>query len=380
MSDPADLLEVAFNDLREAVMPYTKLPGVDAAHATVRRRRRTKFAVAAVALVVVPLVAYAALRSPNPVAAPIPPGTNLFPTQTATAPAALQFLGTQSLPAWLTDGVVTVPDFGDPGCPKGQVHFVNGTWRATPAAAGFTPSVVLADFALGDVTRDGRDDVLVTMRCAARSDQAQPLTQVAAYTLGPSGDSILLGQVVLGGTAEQVSSPAILSDRSVRVTVVGTGAAPGQRWRSYSWTGAGFQAGQSVDLPKLDQTILNLTVTPKVAPGTLTTLDVTVHNGGTKKSDYVVVTLRSHAPALVSGVRMSLPPPAACGTPAGCLWTATFEPVAAGQSATAQFTILFTGPGDSAGAVDVKVTGWTNGVGEQPNIDGTNEVTVPLGP
>jgi len=47
MSDPADLLEVAFNDLREAVMPYTKLPGVDAAHATVRRRRRTKFAVAA---------------------------------------------------------------------------------------------------------------------------------------------------------------------------------------------------------------------------------------------------------------------------------------------------------------------------------------------
>jgi hypothetical protein len=242
--------------------------------------------------------------------------------------------------------------------------------------------VVLADFALGDVTRDGRDDVLVTMRCAARSDQAQPLTQVAAYTLGPSGDSVLLGQVVRGGTAEQVSSPTILADRSVRVTVVGAAgsAAPGTRWRAYSWTGAGFQAAQSVDFPKVDQTILNLTVTPTVAPGTLTTLDVTVHNGGTKKSDHVVVTLRSHAPALVSGVRMSLPPPTACDTPAGCLWTATFEPVAPGQSATAQFTILFTGPGDSAGAVDVKVTGWIQGVGEQPNIDGTNEVTVPLGP
>src|SRR5690242_17095085 len=99
MSDPADLLEVAFNDLREAVMPYTKLPGVDAAHATVRRRRRTRFAAAAVALVAVPLVAYALFRSPNPVAAPIPPGTNLYPTQTASASAQLQPMGFPAAPA-----------------------------------------------------------------------------------------------------------------------------------------------------------------------------------------------------------------------------------------------------------------------------------------
>jgi len=376
MSDPVDLVEVAFNDLREAVMPYTKLPGVDAAHATVRRRRRTRFAVAAVALVVAPLVAYAVLRSPNPVAAPIPPGTNLFPTQTTSAPAALQPLGFPGMPAGMSDGVVDVPDFGDPGCPSGQVHFLGGIWRATTAAVGFSPSVVVTDAVTGDVTGDGHDDLLVVLRCWARADQAAPFSQIAAYTLGGSGGGTLLGVVARGGTAEQVSSPTILPDRSVRVTVVSATESP--RWRAYSWTGQGFQGSQTVDLPKVDRTSLNVTVTPTVAPGTLTTLAITVHNGGTVKSDYLVVTIQSRTPMVLG--RFLGPPATACDTPPGCRWDAMFEPVAPGQSATTEVTVLFTGPGNNAGAVDVKVVGWMHGVGEQPNADGTNGVTVQLGP
>jgi hypothetical protein len=373
MSDPVDLLEVAFHDLREAVMPYTKLSGVDAAHATVRRRRRTRFALAAVVLVVVPLVGYAALRSPNPVAAPIPPGTNLFPTQTTSAPAALQPLGFMAVPAGLNDGVVDVPDFGDPGCPQGQVHFVGGIWRATTAAVGFTASVVASETVSGDVTGDGDDDALVVLRCAARADQAQSLTQVAAY----SSNGSLLGQVARGSATEDVSSPMIQPDKSVRVTI--TSNAAGSQWRTYRWSGQAFgPAGPPVDVPAAAPTVLNITVTPTVAPGTITSLAVTVHNGGTQKSDFLVVTIRSRAP-MVPG-RLIAPPPTACGTPAGCRWDARFEPVAPGQSATCEFTVLFTGPGGNAGPVDVKVVGWSRAVGEQPNADGTNEVTVQLGP
>src|SRR5262249_37474735 len=100
----------------------------------------------------------------------------------------------------------------------------------------------------------------------------------------------------------------------------------------------------------------------------------------TMKSDYLLVTIRSRTPMVLSGTRMTLAPPTACATPAGCRWEAAFEPVAPGQSATVQFTVLFTGPGNNAGAVDVKVVGWSRAAGDQPNIDGTNEVTVPLGP
>jgi len=379
MSEPTDLLEVAFNDLREAVMPYAKLPGVDAARTTVRRRRRVRYGVAAVALVVVPLVAYAVFRSPNPVAAPITPATNLFPTPTAAPePAALQALGTQSAPGWMTSGVVDVPDFGDPGCPSGQVRFINGTWRASAAATGFTPSVVIGDVVVGDVNGDGGEDLLVLFRCVARGDQARPLSQVAAYTLPPGTAGSLLGQVVRGNPVEDVSFPQVQPDKSVRVTI-STNAA--KLWETYRWNGQRFAQSSLPDLlPTPLPTNLNLTVTPTVAPGVLTSLAVTVHNGGTLKGDYLMVTLRSRAPMVLSGVRMTVPPPTACATPSGCQWDMAFEAVAPGQSATAQFNVLFTGSGNNTGAVDVKVVGWIRGIGDQPNADSTNAVTVPLGP
>jgi hypothetical protein len=84
---------------------------------------------------------------------------------------------------------------------------------------------------------------------------------------------------------------------------------------------------------------------------------------------------------LVNATRIELPSPTGCGTPAGCRWEGRYGPVAPGQTATTVFTVLFTGAGNNnTGPVDVKVVGWMTAVGEQPNIDGTNKVTVPLGP
>ena len=188
---------------------------MDEAHATVRRRRRTRLAVAAVALVVVPLVAFAVFRTPDPGAPVVTtiPGTDLFPTQSASARPVLRPLGAPTVPAWLFNGVVDVPDFGDPGCAKGQLRFFNGTWVAAPTQpAGFTPSLSFDEVAFGDVTGDGEDDVLVVIRCSARAGQARPLKQVAAYSLSHTGDGRLLGQVVRGSA----SRGPVLSRRSSR--------------------------------------------------------------------------------------------------------------------------------------------------------------------
>jgi hypothetical protein len=384
MSEPTDLLEVAFQDLREAVMPYTRLAGVDEAHATVRRRRRTRLA--AVGLVVLPLVVFAVFRTANPGApvVTITPGMDLFPTQSASARPVLRPLGAQSVPAWMFNGTVDVPDFGDPGCAKGQLRFFNGTWVASPSqTAGFTPSLSFDEVGFGDVTGDGEDDVLVVIRCLARAGQARPIEQVAAYSLSHTGDGTLLGQVVRGSAAEDLSSPQVQPDGSVRVTVRANPPASTatNRWRVYRWdSGAFVLSGQPVDVPATPPTTLNLTVTPNVAPGTLTSLDVTVHNGGTQQSDYYVVTFSSHAPLVLGAAMTTTSPPVGCDTPDGCRWDVRYEPVAAGQSATATFTVLFTGAGNSAGPVSVKVVGCIRGAGEQPNADATNQVTVPLGP
>ena len=153
------------------------------------------------------------------------------------------------------------------------------------------------------------------------------------------------------------------------------------RWRVYRWDGRAFAlSGPPVDVPAIPPTTLNLTVTPTVAPGTLTSLAVTVHNGGTQKSDYYVVTFPSHAPMVLGAEQTTCRPRSAATPRPAAGGTSGIEPVAAGQSATATFTVLFTGAGNSAGPVDVKVVGYVRGVGEQPNTDATNQVTVPLGP
>ena len=367
MSDPTDLLENAFAELKEAVLPYARLAGVDAAHATVRRRRRTRIALAAAVAVIVPVVAFTVLRQPAAV-----PNTStpvLAPTSsTSTGSPRLQPLGT-ILASSMREGQVQVPTFGDSGCPVGSTRFHNGVWTGTPVD-NVAPSAWFDLEAVGDVNGDGRGDLLVLIRCAATPTTR--LSQVTAYT----SDGSLIGQVVRAGATEDISALQVQSDGTVRVLV----SRPGTRaWFTYGWTAGSFrQVGGPVSAPPVPRTALSVSVMPKQAPGTLTQLAVTVHNGGTA-SDYLAVTFNSTVPMIIDAPGWAtFPAPVGCHAPTGCPWTMRLAPVPAGQSATGTFSVLFLAAGNGAGPVSVTVTGWRNDLGEQSNEDTTNSVTVPL--
>jgi hypothetical protein len=364
--DPVDLLENAFADLKEAVLPYARLAGVDAAHATVRRRRRARIGLAVAAAVLVPVVVLAVLRFP-PSSAPVSTPATQRSAPPAPAGPRLQPLGT-SLPSAMFEGVVPVPTFGDPSCPEGSTRFHNGGWTGTPFS-GFAPSAWFDQEAVGDVTGDGQPDLVVVIRCLPRPNMARPLSQVAAYD-----GATLIGQVVGGGA--DLSSAQVQPDGTVRVLESGSTS---RAWATYRWSAGSFrQVGGLAAVPPTPRTSLSIAVTPTQAPGTLTQLAVTVHNGGTP-SDHLVVTFTSDASILVDAPGWAtVPAPVGCHAPSGCPWSLRLQPVPTGVSASGTFTVLFLAAVNGAGPVTVTVTGWLDDLGEQSNVDSANTVTVPL--
>lgn len=398
MAEPRDRLSAAFTELEESIMPHVRLPGVDAAHTTVRRRRlRRRVALAAAGVTVVvlaPAALLALLRAPGhtgPDIGTTPPST-ATPTPSASdspQPQGLRVLRDsnvrESTP--LDNALLPIPSFGQPGCPAGETQYTDGAWQG-PAIAGTTEHVSssIGMVATGDVNGDGTVDVIATINCRYGLVQGMDSSQLVAFTRQGDGPYTQLGPVFQGRGEYDVTHAEIDADGTIRAVVAGPMEPVGSavyEWRSFRWNGSAFApAGSPVAIPDPDATNLTLTVTPETVSGPAADLTVTVHNAGTASSDYLELTVSATAPLSIrpEGFSADLVPidvqQNGCGAPTGCYWSVRVEPVAAGQSASARFTVTFdTAVPDS---VQVSVVGGTTH-GRQENATDQNSVTVTVG-
>jgi hypothetical protein len=137
-------------------------------------------------------------------------------------------------------------------------------------------------------------------------------------------------------------------------------------------------AGAPVAIPNPEPTDLTLTVDPATAASPAAVLTVTIHNGGAS-SDYLLITFRASVELSIRPENWSvdLQPIDVqendCGAPTGCYWRVRTDPVPAGQSASARFTVTFGGAVPDS--LQVSVVGVTTS-GWQENRTDQNSVTV----
>lgn len=430
MSEPRDLLGAAFRELEESMSQQTRLPGVEAAYATVRRRRHYRIATVSAAVVVfvlAPAVAFAVLRGTganSPEVGTSPGVTTPAPSPTGSAtpsgPPALRVLTDVYGATALDEALLPVPDFRLSGCPAGRLQFHSRQWKGTPDASGFAPSVGIDEVLTGDVNGDGSADVVAWLSCVAGRVQGYQAQQVAAYTENTAGDYALIGQVVSGDGNSVLGWPHLEADGSVRVAVKTplepVGGAQ-SKWHSFRWSGARFEESAApVVIPPASSmetpTQLAVTVTPQAVTGTRATLTVTVRNAGPTTSDYLVLSFTSRKPMTIKadGWPASLVP---AGGPHGircqagtgaeqdalspCHWAVQVAAVPSGQSATGTFTIELVGSAVGGAGLEVHVGGWLTvdgggsrgdvgdnrsgfgfNTGGQPNATSANQVTVPI--
>jgi hypothetical protein len=249
----ADSVRDAFVALEEAVLSEARLAGLEAAYATVRRRRQTRLAVVAALVVLValvPVVAFAALRSngpapvattpPTPGPAPTPtaeptgtptpdpmPPDPMAPLPAGVIPGVLRITSDRYAPTPLNEQRLEVPPFRESGCPSGQLQFHG---RGT-SDLNDIPNVQISETASGDVTGDGEVDHVAILTCRVRlTGGDQIVEQVVVY----SGQLALVGQVVSLGVNTDATTPRILPDRTIRVNVGDREPANApSEWRSY---------------------------------------------------------------------------------------------------------------------------------------------------
>jgi hypothetical protein len=397
MPEPHDRLTTAFTDLASSILPEVRLPGPDAARATVRRRRRRRVALvaAAVALLILTPAATMALLTgsggtgpdigtttapPSPTTTPAPTG----PPSPSTSPLRVIADANVREPTPLDDARLPLPSWEDAvGCPEGETPYTDGTWQG-PLIPGSSIPVesVIRQVATGDVNQDGQTDWVALIDCRFQNYQGGARSQVVAFSRGGDGPYTLLGQPFLGDGNTSLGFPEVLADGTIRVVVGGplepAGAAT-YEWRSFRWTGSGFvPAGAPVAIPNPEPTDLTLTVDPATAASPAAVLTVTVHNGGAS-SDYLLITFRGSGELSIRPENWSadLQPIDVqhnnCGGPTGCYWRVRAVPVAPGQSASARFTVTFGGAVPDS--LQVSVVGVTTS-GWQENRTDQNSVTV----
>jgi len=413
MADSRDQVSVAFTELAVSVMPEVRLPGVEAAHATVRRRRHRRVAVLAAVVAVVLLVpsaAFALMRVRGD-AGPDIGGTSAPPPSSPTGTASPTGSATPSATgspqgdglhvirdAYAPDGrpmddaLLEIPAFPSPGaqhCPAGETQYTHGGWQYEVAQD--TPENVsssIEEVATGDVDRDGSTDWVAVISC-----EFGPLTymnQVVAFTKHGNEPYRLLGQVFVPDTNYLAGEPDVATDGVIRLSVTGPAETVQETYerRSFQWNGSGFvSVGSPVVLPIPDPTALSLTITPSTVSGPSTMLSVTVHNVGTSSPDYLELMFRASlldrdAGRLTSisirpeGLVADLRPHGECRGTAGCAWVVELEPVPAGQSATGRFTVSFPTT-ITGGNLLVDIAGVTRGYGPRENAAG-GSLVVPL--
>jgi hypothetical protein len=378
----ADPVRDAFVALEEAVLSEARLPGVESAYGTVRRRRRTRLAVVAALLVLValvPAVAFVALRSggPAPIATTPPspsstaspsPSPDVSPTPDPTAPlpagvtpGVLRVTADLYVPGPLNEARLEVPPFQDSSCPTGQLRFYG---RST-VLLGQEPMVQITGVASGDVTGDGEADHVVILTCRVSSTKDVDLRQVVVYT----GKLDLVGQVTSLGPNTLIRTPQILPDRSFRVVVgdIEPVSAPSE-WRSYRWTGgASFTpAGAPIPVPEnIEKSQLSLFVTR--ASGGFT---VTVYNGGSVPMAAATLLFRSaNELPLTYGTALS---PGRQGD--YWVYAVRIEPVAPGTAVAGRFLVGESRPT----TLEVNVLAVNEDEIIRANADDANRVTVEL--
>jgi hypothetical protein len=307
-----EILHRAFARLEETVLPHARLAGIDAARATVRRRRRTRVALlsAAVAILVLgPPVTLALVRGGR--GSPPPVGASNSPTpSTVTTPTGptLRIRGDSPKVTELDDARLDLPDFNQSFCPSGPTQLRDGRWTGEILFETFRPTVMIEALAAGDVNGDGNRDVVALLTCNAGTDPGGVAHQVAAFT--PTGSGYrTIGRVagVSGGTAN-LRQPEVLGDGRVRILHVATpNVAPPEslQWRSYRWDGQRFVAAGSEATTSWDASQTRLTVAGTVAlaadptSGPTGTLRITVTNTGGATSTGIMIDISSAVPLTI---------------------------------------------------------------------------------
>jgi hypothetical protein len=278
-------LASAFGELEALVRDTSRLPGFAAAQTEARRRRGNRIAWISGTLVVLTLAGAALvipgwlLRDRPPVLQPSPSATSgpMPSTSATTTPGPANVLADMTPPARVRDAVLDVPAFDLAGCPSGRLSFDDTSF-------GSTEGTVLMEYAaVGDIDRDGIEDIVVSLRCGpANGTHGVFGVQVLAYS-GPA--LTLLGRVP-NGDLTTVSSLLVGQDGDVQL---GLAQPPGIQaivHSRYRWTGSQFEGIENVtvaaeDLPR---------VTVSVEPASLR-----LTAGG--PADRVVVTIRNDGPA-----------------------------------------------------------------------------------
>ncbi|MEU2665222.1 hypothetical protein [Micromonospora sp. NPDC007220] len=231
-------------------------PGPDAARRTLRRRRRAAVATGAVAvaLVVAPIAAVAALRdapSPAPPAATPTADPTWSPSPRPSPDASRSPSSSPSSPA-APDGRITERQLraARPDLPAWAGRNCADTTRVTllPATTPEVDRPYLISVTHGDVDADGATETLALLGCRIGEASAK---QVVAFDRDAAGRIVTLGRVTRtheegDGGFEDVRAVAV-ADGKVRVQVADLQpccSIPAywarQQWRTYGWDGERF--------------------------------------------------------------------------------------------------------------------------------------------
>lgn len=292
MFDHNDPLAAAFGRLEESVMPYATLAGIDAAQATVKRRRTVRVTLAAAAGVV--LIGGAALAVALTKGGP-EQGVVATDPPVTTQPMVL--LRDDDSPTPLDDARLELPDFHHGYCPTGQTQFQDGGWTGPGVPEFFEAAATIVAVVEGDVSGDGEADRVALIVCSAGTDPGAYAAQVVAFTK----QNELLGQVAwASGGLMLLGSPEI-SDGKVRILHQSRpdgGPVAALEWRSYGWNGTAFQAAGQSSVP-IDPRPTRLTVTLQPVRWTgdgRGVLTVSVTNNGGPTMDAVSVAMSATLP------------------------------------------------------------------------------------
>jgi hypothetical protein len=262
-----------FARYRATAIAEVEVPGPAAVRRTVRRNRCRTITAAAAALLIGPVVGYAALSGdpaprPEPVeptlSSPTPTPSTASPTPTSATSSPAPPPNGHLTRSQLLASPVTLPPWraaDKPECPSGRVRL---TGAPLPELSAMLVSVDHAD-----VDRDGATETIARVRCYGEGGPEQ----VVAFDRDAAGRIVTLGQVAaVPGTVTKgwLEAVEVRSDGQVRVQVTDRDLMAlwpqewaQHQWRTYRWDGEGFDQvlGEVSLLPNPYSVDLSVTAT-----------------------------------------------------------------------------------------------------------------------